>query len=85
MLTPEGEIKRGIGFLVRDERSPFATKSSEQAYLHTGFTGTSLLIDPTYDLGIILLSNRVHPTRENQKIYEMRSAFHTMVYQILEI
>lgn len=85
VLTPEGEIKRGIGFLVRDERSPFATKSSEQAYMHTGFTGTSILIDPTYDLAIILLSNRVHPTRENQKIYEMRSAFHTMVYQTLEI
>ncbi|MDE6139537.1 MAG: serine hydrolase [Alistipes sp.] len=34
---------------------------SPSAYFHTGFTGTSIVIDPALDLGIILLTNRVHP------------------------
>ncbi len=41
---------------------------------HTGFTGTSIWIDPARDLVIILLTNRVHPTRENQLIREVRPA-----------
>ena len=41
---------------------------------HTGFTGTSIWIDPERDLVIILLTNRVHPTRENQLIRDVRPA-----------
>ena len=39
---------------------------SPESVGHTGFTGTSIWIDPTRDLVIVVLSNRVHPTRENQ-------------------
>ena len=39
---------------------------------HTGFTGTSIAVDPQRDLFIILLSNRVNPTRNNGKITEVR-------------
>lgn len=39
---------------------------------HTGFTGTSIWIDPTRDLVIVLLTNRVHPTRENNKMGPVR-------------
>jgi CubicO group peptidase (beta-lactamase class C family) len=45
---------------------------SSRAYGHTGFTGTSLAIDPDLDLYVILLSNRVNPTRANQKISGVR-------------
>ena len=38
---------------------------SRNAYGHTGYTGTSLVIDPDNDLAIILLSNRVHPDDKN--------------------
>lgn len=40
---------------------------------HTGFTGTSIWMDPTRDLVVVLLSNRVHPTRANQKWGRVRS------------
>jgi CubicO group peptidase (beta-lactamase class C family) len=43
-----------------------------RAYGHTGFTGTSIAIDPQLDLYIILLSNRVNPTRNNPRITDVR-------------
>ena len=46
---------------------------SSRAFGHTGFTGTSIAIDPELDLYIILLSNRVNPTRNNAKIGAVRS------------
>ena len=45
---------------------------SSKAFGHTGFTGTSLAIDPELDLYIILLSNRVNPTRNNPRITDVR-------------
>lgn len=45
---------------------------SSRAFGHTGFTGTSIAIDPELDLYIILLSNRVNPTRDNPKITDVR-------------
>jgi serine-type D-Ala-D-Ala carboxypeptidase len=39
---------------------------------HTGFTGTSIWIDPTRELVIVLLTNRVHPTRENNRMGAVR-------------
>ena len=46
---------------------------SPSAFGHTGFTGTSIAIDPTLDLYIILLSNRVNPTRANTRIGGVRN------------
>jgi serine-type D-Ala-D-Ala carboxypeptidase len=43
---------------------------------HLGFTGTSLWIDPDAGIAVTLLTNRVHPTRENKKIVEFRPKFH---------
>jgi CubicO group peptidase (beta-lactamase class C family) len=45
---------------------------STQAFGHTGFTGTSIGIDPPNDIFIVLLSNRVNPTRANNKITAVR-------------
>jgi CubicO group peptidase (beta-lactamase class C family) len=45
-----------------------------QAFGHTGFTGTSIWMDPGRDLFIVLLSNRVNPTRENRRIGAVRVA-----------
>ncbi len=49
------------------------------AYGHTGFTGTSIWIDPTRDLFVVLLTNRVHPTRDNAQHRQARIDFHTAV------
>jgi CubicO group peptidase (beta-lactamase class C family) len=49
---------------------------SATAIGHTGFTGTSLWIDWEKDVYVVLLTNRVHPTRENNALKEIRPAFH---------
>ena len=50
---------------------------------HLGFTGTSFWIDPTRELVMVLLSNRVHPSRENIRIKQFRPLFHEMVMESL--
>jgi CubicO group peptidase (beta-lactamase class C family) len=45
---------------------------SHAAFGHTGFTGTSIAVDPVNDVFVILLSNRVNPTRNNTKITAVR-------------
>ena len=52
--------------------SSAGTKLSGVAFGHTGFTGASIWIDPEKDLFIILLTNRVNPTRENVRIFRVR-------------
>lgn len=41
-----------------------------------GFTGTSFWIDPIREIAIVLLTNRVHPTRERGGMYQVRRDFH---------
>jgi len=50
---------------------------------HLGFTGTSFWIDPDRDLAIVLLTNRVHPSRDNELIKEFRPYFHDRVIELL--
>ncbi|HJT19944.1 MAG TPA: serine hydrolase [Nitrospira sp.] len=52
---------------------------SPESFGHLGYTGTSLWIDPARDLEVVLLSNRVHPTRRNEKIREFRPSIHDLV------
>jgi CubicO group peptidase (beta-lactamase class C family) len=47
---------------------------SARAFGHTGFTGTSIWMDPEQDLFVILLTNRVYPTRENTAVFAVRRA-----------
>lgn len=53
--------------------------ASPEAYCHTGYTGTSVVIDPKEDLAIILLTNRVHP-KDNTSTGRLFSTVATMVY-----
>lgn len=63
---------RGLGWAVPTEGSSSGHYFSKNSFGHTGFTGTSIWIDPQKELFVILLTNRVHPTRENHKIQEVR-------------
>ena len=47
---------------------------SPRSFGHTGFTGTSMWMDPERRLFVILLTNRVHPSRENNAIRQVRSS-----------
>ncbi len=50
---------------------------------HTGFTGTSFWYDPKRDLMVTILSNRVHPTRKNEKFLSLRRQLHDWVVESL--
>lgn len=54
---------------------------SEQSFGHLGYTGTSLWVDPLCELEVVLLSNRVHPSRKNEKIKLFRPLIHDLVYR----
>jgi beta-glucosidase-like glycosyl hydrolase/CubicO group peptidase (beta-lactamase class C family) len=74
---------RTLGWAVPTEGGSSGHFSSSHAFGHTGFTGTSIWIDPDRQLFVVLLTNRVHPTRENQQIAKLRPAFHDAVMQAL--
>ncbi len=63
---------RALGWDTPTGRSSAGTMLSSHAFGHTGFTGTSLWVDPDRNLFILLLTNRVHPTRKNLKILAVR-------------
>jgi CubicO group peptidase (beta-lactamase class C family) len=56
---------------------------SASAIGHTGFTGTSLWIDFERDLYVVLLTNRVYPSRTNEEILRVRPAFHDAIMTAL--
>lgn len=78
-----GDSARAIGWDVPTQPSSAGHFFSDQSYGHTGFTGTSIWIDPERDLFVILLTNRVNPTRANEKIRQVRPALHDAVCQAL--
>ena len=71
LFTTRQEIppgsSRALGWDTPSRGSSAGTRLSAQSFGHTGFTGTSIWLDPERDLVIVLLSNRVHPTRENSR------------------
>jgi CubicO group peptidase (beta-lactamase class C family) len=75
---------RALGWDTKSaEGSSAGTLLSSRSFGHTGFTGTSIWIDPERQLFIILLTNRVHPTRENNLIREARPAVADAVVRAL--
>ena len=67
---------RALGWDTALPTSSSGTKMSARAIGHTGYTGTSLWIDPGRDMYAVLLTNRVHPTRTNEKLLPLRGRFH---------
>lgn len=74
---------RALGWDTMLPTSSCGTKLSSTAIGHTGFTGTSLWIDWERDLYIVLLTNRVHPTRENEKLKRLRPLVHDAIVDAL--
>ncbi len=72
-----------LGWDTPSERSSAGTHPAPSAFGHTGFTGTSLWFDPTRDLFLILLTNRVHPSRENTRIRLVRPRVADLVMDAL--
>jgi CubicO group peptidase (beta-lactamase class C family) len=70
---------RALGWDTMLTTSSCGTRMSPRAIGHTGFTGTSLWIDPAIDRYVVLLTNRVHPSRDNNQIQPLRRALHDAI------
>jgi CubicO group peptidase (beta-lactamase class C family) len=74
----------GLGWRVaRGNQTLVGARASPQAFGHTGFTGTSLVVDPARALVIVLLTNRVHPSADTPGFPAFRQTFHEAVMAAL--
>jgi CubicO group peptidase (beta-lactamase class C family) len=71
---PNSSIRRGLGF---DKPHQFSNqdnypnkKFSKNSFGHTGFTGTFFWVDPSKKIKIVFLTNRVYPSRKNEKLFD---------------
>ena len=86
--TREGmPAHRGLGWsVIPNPRWHGGSSCSPRSYGHTGFTGTSLLIDPDARIYVVLLTNRVHPTRDGggaERASTLRRRFYDLVWDAL--
>lgn len=74
---PDNNNRRGLGFdkpaLTYSVNGNAAKDASPESFGHTGFTGTRAWADPEHQLVYIFLSNRVHPTRANTRLYRLNT------------
>jgi CubicO group peptidase (beta-lactamase class C family) len=79
-----GESSRALGWDTPSSSGSSAGKYfSPNSFGHTGFTGTSVWIDPVKRIFVVFLTNRVHPTRENKKLLPFRAVLHDEVMRVL--
>jgi CubicO group peptidase (beta-lactamase class C family) len=74
---------RALGWDTMLPTSSCGTRMSQRAFGHVGFTGTSLWIDPERSGYVALLTNRVHPTPDNNAIATVRPALHDAIIEAL--
>jgi len=75
---------RALGWDTMRPTSSCGTRMSPRSFGHTGFTGTSLWIDPDRGLYVVLLTNRVFPDRMNTAIQGVRPALHDAVVEAFD-
>ena len=80
-VKAQPETSWGLGWDTPSPPSSSGQWFSPGSFGHLGFTGTSIWIDPTRELEVIFLSNRVHPTRDNQAIKTFRPKLHDTIIQ----
>jgi beta-glucosidase-like glycosyl hydrolase/CubicO group peptidase (beta-lactamase class C family) len=74
---------RTLGWMTPTPNSSSGRYFSPHTFGHLGFTGTSIWIDPDRRLFVVLLTNRVYPTRESDRIAAVRPAVHDAVIESL--
>jgi CubicO group peptidase (beta-lactamase class C family) len=78
--TPElGESRFALGWELARENNSSAGAFPAGAFGHTGFTGTSIWVDPKHDLYVVLLTNRLNPNSREQRHLKLRRDLHTAV------
>lgn len=71
--------KRSFSWIVGNNY--MTKKCSKNTISHTGFTGTSILIDKDNNLALIILSNRIHPSRENKRYNIYRKLITDLIFE----
>lgn len=82
-VTAQPGTSWALGWDTPSQPSSSGKWFSSESFGHLGFTGTSIWIDPIRELEVIFLSNRVHPTRNNQAIKAFRPKLHDVIIQEL--
>jgi CubicO group peptidase (beta-lactamase class C family) len=77
--TASLDHQRTLGWYRHDDSCSFGSLASQDVLYHTGFSGTSIYIDFERQLAIVLLTNRVHPHRDNDQIQSIRSMIHDLL------
>lgn len=77
------ESERALGWDTKSVKgySSAGQYFSENSFGHTGYTGTSIWVDKDSELFVILLTNRVNPTRANKKISKFRPLVHDAIFE----
>jgi CubicO group peptidase (beta-lactamase class C family) len=78
------DASRALGWDTPSARGSAGAFFPHAAFGHTGYTGTSVWIDPERDLFVVLLTNRVNPTAANQRHVPLRRAVHDLVQQAID-
>jgi serine-type D-Ala-D-Ala carboxypeptidase len=78
---PAGAASWALGWDTPSIPSSAGQYFAARSFGHLGYTGTSIWIDPEQELEVVLLSNRVHPTRKNEAIRDFRPMIHDLVYR----
>ena len=80
-----GGMRRGLGWMLKAHEDLSAGDLfSSDSYGHTGFTGTSLWIDPRRDLVVACLTNRVYPGRGQEGIHAFRRSLHDLIAKAVD-
>lgn len=80
-----GDERRGLAWALRTQhRQSCGSRFGPRSFGHTGYTGTSLWIDPDRALTVALLTNRVYFTRDPGPVFELRGAVHDAVVEDLD-
>ena len=83
--TQSEKSSRGIGWDTRSTGRSFSGQyTSQRTFLHTGFTGTSVVVDPEKRVIVVFLTNRVYPTRNTLKLLRLRPVVHEAVFRALK-
>ena len=91
LFTSKANVVEGsspcLGWDSPDGKTSGGVYLSDSSFGHTGYTGTSLWIDPENDMFVILLTNAVHPDRlwKDPKYFDWRQRVHSAVYETVGI
>lgn len=78
--TKGTDSSRGLGWWVKGENTVLCDLAGEKTLYHSGFTGTSIIVDLSSKKGFVLLTNRVHPTRQNSRLVDLRRNIHNIAF-----